>query len=50
MKALSATVLLALLGALQLPAYAAPLSHPGDLSFTAQADDDKEKDKDKKDG
>jgi hypothetical protein len=50
MKALSATVLLALLGAIQLSAYAAPLVHPTDLSCTVQADDDKDKDKDKKDG
>lgn len=50
MKALSASLLLALLGAVQLSAYAAPLAHPADSSFTAQADDDKEKDKDKKGG
>ena len=50
MKALSATVLLALLGAIQLSAYAAPLVHQTGLSCTVQADEDKDKDKDKKDG
>ena len=50
MKALSATVLLALLGAIQLSAYAAPLAHPTDLSGIVQADEDKDKEKDKKDG
>jgi len=54
MKALSATILAALLGASTLPALAAPLQQSTSLStpvpapLPADDDTDKEKDKDKK--
>lgn len=51
MKALSATVLAALLGVMALSAYAAPLSASTastDIQAPLPSDDDKDKDKDKK--
>lgn len=54
MKALFAAALAALLGAVALSGYAAPLPQPGAQSSATQAplpsEEDKDKEKDKKDG
>ena len=50
MKTLFSTLLAVLLAGMALLSHAAPLPAAGDLQSTLSADEDKDKEKDKKDG